>query len=302
MQSFGDAAGNIASRGLRAMAAGMGAATAAAAAQDKQWVALSATILASFAAGGPWAGAIALIGAGVGVMVSKSNEAAKAWEENMKRIAAATEKAAADVRSAQEAMFVQEGGTRGLFRLDEVDRRIAELGTKMMNAPWSESAEDSGNRIREFFAEQEHRSKLVDLVRIEAEQIGKQVVLDTHLLQITDERLRKEAEIRAERDRLVSTFERMQEAGIEPPEGTGWDTLIAFTNKRAELMIDQLPAKLEKVSQAWLTVGDTAFAVLDGILVRGGKTSDVIEGVLRSLGSMGLRMGIDAAIAGVARP
>lgn len=63
---------------MRSMSAAIGAATAAAAAQQRSWLTLGTTILASFAAGGPVAGAIAAVGAGIGLLTGETEQATKA--------------------------------------------------------------------------------------------------------------------------------------------------------------------------------------------------------------------------------
>lgn len=327
MQAYGDVAGQYVSRGLRAMTAAMSAVGAAQAAQEKSWLSLAAIIASNYAAGGPVMASIAAMGAAVGLLAGKQDEAAKKWEEDMKRISAATEKAASEIRSMDEAFFVSRGGTKGLFRLDETLReleaaqeRVDKLAASGAKAPspfdrWlGEMFErlpgiEAGPALQlargsESLKNQEVlRDRLVELVSREARGMAEQVQNETRLLGITDERLRKVQEIVDERDRLVATFQEMQAKGVAVPEGfASWDTVIAAVNERAMRLIEQMPQKLGKVSQAWQTVGDTAFAVLDGIIVRGGKTDDVIRGVIQSLASMGLRAGIDAAASGLSRP
>ena len=75
---------------MRGMAVGIGAVTAGAAASEKQWLSLGTVILTSFAAGGPVAGAIAVVGAGIGLLVgelNKAEDAAKAFRAEAAKIA-----------------------------------------------------------------------------------------------------------------------------------------------------------------------------------------------------------------------
>ena len=81
-------ASRFAATAMRSMSAAIGAATAAAAAQQRSWLALGTTILGTFAAGGPVAGGIALVGAAIGLISSGADEMGN-------RLAAAGEKARA---------------------------------------------------------------------------------------------------------------------------------------------------------------------------------------------------------------
>lgn len=67
-------AGQVGARAMTAMSAGIGAATAAAAASERQWLALGTVILGSFAAGGPVAGGIALIASAIGVLTGSTKD------------------------------------------------------------------------------------------------------------------------------------------------------------------------------------------------------------------------------------
>lgn len=74
---------------MRGVAVGIGAVTAGAAASEKQWLSLGTVILTSFAAGGPIAGGIALVGAAIGYLVgdlNKAEEAAKATAAEFEKI------------------------------------------------------------------------------------------------------------------------------------------------------------------------------------------------------------------------
>jgi hypothetical protein len=77
-------AGRIGQRAMQAMAAGIGATTAAAAAGERQWLSLGTVILGSFAAGGPIAGGVALIGAAIGIMSGQATKAEMAFSQSMK--------------------------------------------------------------------------------------------------------------------------------------------------------------------------------------------------------------------------
>lgn len=74
---------------MRGVAVGIGAVTAGAAASEKQWLSLGTVILTSFAAGGPVAGGIALVGAAIGYLVGQTNkaeEAAKSYAAELAKI------------------------------------------------------------------------------------------------------------------------------------------------------------------------------------------------------------------------
>lgn len=74
---------------MRGVAVGIGAVTAGAAASEKQWLSLGTVILTSFAAGGPVAGAIAIVGAAIGYLVGQTNkaeEAAKSYRDELAKI------------------------------------------------------------------------------------------------------------------------------------------------------------------------------------------------------------------------
>jgi len=58
---------------MRGLSVGIGAVTAGAAASEKQFLALGTVILTSFAAGGPIAGGIAIVAAGIGYLVGEMN-------------------------------------------------------------------------------------------------------------------------------------------------------------------------------------------------------------------------------------
>jgi len=73
--------GRIAMGAGRALSAGIGAASAAAAGAERSWVSLGTVVLASFAAGGPIAGGIAIVAAGIGMMAGESKRAAAAASE-----------------------------------------------------------------------------------------------------------------------------------------------------------------------------------------------------------------------------
>lgn len=67
-------AARLGQRAMVAMSSALGASTAAAAASEKQWLSLGTVILSSFAAGGPIAGGIALIGAAAGVIAGQTGK------------------------------------------------------------------------------------------------------------------------------------------------------------------------------------------------------------------------------------
>ena len=80
-QRIGKGAQNAARIGAiatRTLSAGIGAVTAAGAASERQWLSLGTTILASFAAGGPIAGGIAIVAGAIGLLVGGLNDTEKA--------------------------------------------------------------------------------------------------------------------------------------------------------------------------------------------------------------------------------
>lgn len=68
-------AAKLGQRAMTAMSSAIGASTAAAAAGERQWLSLGTVILGSFAAGGPIAGGLALIGASIGLLSSSGSKA-----------------------------------------------------------------------------------------------------------------------------------------------------------------------------------------------------------------------------------
>lgn len=111
---------------MRSMSAGIGAATAAAAAQQRSWLSLGTTILASFAAGGPVVGGIALVAAGIGLVSSSADQA----EESMRRLIASAKAAASEMRDA----FVDAGAAAeraGERRIEALARQEQELSQKL---------------------------------------------------------------------------------------------------------------------------------------------------------------------------
>lgn len=110
VEKIGDSAEkttHIAVRAMKAVSAGIGAATAAAAAQERSWLTLGATILSTFAAGGPIAGGIAVIGAGIGLLVGSTKEAKEAaqkledaWTESFNAMRETTKGLADDLAEA----------------------------------------------------------------------------------------------------------------------------------------------------------------------------------------------------------
>lgn len=121
----------IGAQAMTAMSSGIGAITAATAASERAWLALGTTILATFAAGGPVAGGIALIAATIGIMTSRTSEAEvaaqkaraeyNAWLDDAIRKGAAAKDAMAKMRL--ETMAAREG-----LPLSEISARQAGRG------------------------------------------------------------------------------------------------------------------------------------------------------------------------------
>lgn len=116
-------ASKVAAGAMRAMSAGIGAATAAAAAQQRSWLALGTTILGTFAAGGPVAGGIALLGAAVGLLATDTDRAA----ERMKAAFAGVSAAAAEIRGSALSTYT-EAARAGMTELERVRLDAQEAG------------------------------------------------------------------------------------------------------------------------------------------------------------------------------
>ena len=111
-------------RGMRSAGTAISAIAATAASADKSFLALGASLLTAFAAGGPWGLAIAGIGAGIGLLVGKAKDAEKPFDESMKRMAESVKKFREEMQKASEAIFIAEGGSKSGFALSQVDAAI----------------------------------------------------------------------------------------------------------------------------------------------------------------------------------
>lgn len=127
-------ASKVAAGAMRAMSAGIGAATAAAAAQQRSWLALGTTILGTFAAGGPVAGGIALVGAAFGLLAGDADRAA----ERMKAAFAGVATAANEIRGSALALW-GDTARAGMTELERVRDDAAK-------------ASEAARRAREAFA------------------------------------------------------------------------------------------------------------------------------------------------------
>lgn len=135
-----------AARAMRAMSAGIGAATAAATAAERQWLNLGASILVSFAAGGPIAGGLSIVGAAIGFLTSETREAKEAaeaakrahedWLKTSRDLAAAYLKEAKDLTDQLFLLRNPKGGqdildlSQAIKDLDAADAKIQKLETE----------------------------------------------------------------------------------------------------------------------------------------------------------------------------
>lgn len=120
----------IASQAARAMSAGIGAVTAANAASERQWLSLGTSILASFAAGGPIAGGIAVLAAGLGIVYGKLQDGNRAQEEAERNWQALRERAKGYHDVLTEIAFLEREGrapTAAEAEAERLRREIARL-------------------------------------------------------------------------------------------------------------------------------------------------------------------------------
>lgn len=149
----------------RALSSAIGASTAAAAAADRSWISLGTSILAAFGAGGPIAGGMAIVGAGVGMLATQTTKAAaaaKASEDQFRKLLAT-------VHAVTEA-------ERG--NLESLDREIRSLELEKFGidiSPEELAKEDTAARLRtEALANLEHAATLARLrdLRTEYERLS----------------------------------------------------------------------------------------------------------------------------------
>lgn len=139
---------DLGTKGIQGVTAGIGAATAAAAASEGAWLSLGNAILGAFAAGGPIAGGIAIIGAGIGMLVKRTDEAGEAAKRAKKSYQdwlAYTEKALEGVRGSPfgdpDRRRTENDIIMARSRRDSLQRDILEAEAR---------AEDLRRRIAEF--------------------------------------------------------------------------------------------------------------------------------------------------------
>lgn len=124
--------GRAAQGAARAFGGAMSAIAASQAAQEKSWATLGATILSSFAIGGPVMGAVTAAGAAVGILVAhfkQSGEAARAaaekWEKEIQARREGLKKLAEDIDRLERANRARAlGVTDTQLSLREEDRAI----------------------------------------------------------------------------------------------------------------------------------------------------------------------------------
>jgi len=119
-------------RAATAMSGAIGAVTAGVAAQERSWLALGTAVLGSFAAGGPIGGGIALLGAGIGILSSRENEAEIATKAFKFELDSLRQAADAAEKQLKDASGVSEFGEKLEFAegmIASVERRLARLRT-----------------------------------------------------------------------------------------------------------------------------------------------------------------------------
>lgn len=219
MRSFGDVAGNYAARGLRTMSAAMGAVGAAQAAQERQWLSLSAIILANWAAGGPVLGAITAAGAAIGIMFANSEKAADRYLAKLKGIEAETTKLRDKSAELELRIFEAAGGDAGMKAIEDLDIRIA--GLKAAREPLAEAArliaeaEAGSGDFTQFTG---HTRKDSDRYKEIGNELGRLVSQRTTLVNIEAGELRLiDATTQADLKRLgiLRQFEGVQRAQVE---------------------------------------------------------------------------------------
>lgn len=162
---------NAAQKAARGFGAAMSAVAASSAAAEKNWVTLGATIVGSFATGGPVIGAITAAAAAVGLFISKSKEAPDEWAKATERIRADARKVADELQEMQKRLFVLGGGTGTQFRIDVIDKRIADLRTLLVPSAifGDEAPVDQSGVLGAIKALEQERKNLVMLAELEAE-------------------------------------------------------------------------------------------------------------------------------------
>lgn len=167
--------GEAAQKAARGFGAAMTAVAASSAAAEKNWVTLGATIISSFAMGGPVVGAITAAAAAVGLFIGNSKEAATEWSKATERMRADTLKLADELQDAQKRLFILGGGTGTQFRIGLLDERLRGLRQALMPVePTGGGREEFGPihdvvEVRKQIAELEkQRAELVRLAELEA--------------------------------------------------------------------------------------------------------------------------------------
>jgi len=162
--SSGEAMKTMADRGAQAtgqIAAGLGVATAAAASMEGAFLGAAGAVLGAFAAGGPVAGAIAIVAAGAGVVIGKAAKAREAFAQFGANAAADT----ASIRGEIEAMNAKLDEAAGKNpieqKLKDIRRQIKQAEEIYANTVPASDYEDffggrSGSGVG--FAEQMKRS------------------------------------------------------------------------------------------------------------------------------------------------
>lgn len=130
---FGTRVSQIGARSAAAFGQAMSAVAASTAAAEKNWVTLGATILGAFATGGPIAGGIAAVAAGVGLLIGKTKEVTKETSEYAKEWDQVAKKATSAAESIQQALD-KAAIAAGAPDLSEMQVRITRLGVQIEQA------------------------------------------------------------------------------------------------------------------------------------------------------------------------
>lgn len=326
MKSLGDQASSVASRGLRAMAAGMGAASAAAAAHEKQWATLGATILASFAAGGPVAGGIALLGAAVGVLIGNTNEMGKAAEEAGKKWADSMEKARAATKKLDERILEMRLRAGGFGDLDiealklnasiEAKRKELEDALRRPGRNGQYSAGESISGLKEELATlEEQRRRLFALADAEAQAQARTAAAADKQASAMERvaaalpagfggtgGLTREGWANVEANRLRG----MLTPG-EPRVGAGrltgaWDMQeVTVTVDVPKLTVEETPAFETWKTSLGLQISDTiAAGLVDGALRGGKQVQDILARAFENVSGQLLNLGVGSLLQGIA--
>ncbi len=148
-------------RSMTALSAGIGAATAAAAGGERQFLSLGVTILSSFAAGGPVAGSLAILAGGIGLMLGKT--------DNLQERLTATAKAAREAGQAMQAAYDKAGVAAEQFGKTEETQARARMEELARHSELLSQATETD--LRDFEATFRLR-KAYQVQIVELEEVG----------------------------------------------------------------------------------------------------------------------------------